>query len=296
MLKFWQPQHPSDARLLLAAEGELSRRPAARLQAHLRQCAACRERAQRLGAGVLEISRAYARELDHTLPDSTAARALLRAQLADEHTPVTSPATHHGWTYAAAGLAVAAGILAFVLYNPSQPVLANGGTLPNPLLTPGAIAPVSVEQICAAHNSTTTQPVPAALQRQVFREYGMSHARAADYEVDYLITPGLGGANDIRNLWPEPRFKAAWNAAAKDQLEDYLYHAVCNGNIPLAAAQSDIAFNWIAAYREYFHTGQPQLSSRRMSPQPGEPAFPPGTIVMTDWTLLHAAMDPLDAR
>jgi len=35
--------------------------------------------------------------------------------------------------------------------------------------------------------------VPVSLKQIVFAEYGMSNARPEDFEVDYLITPDLGG-------------------------------------------------------------------------------------------------------
>lgn len=75
--------------------------------------------------------------------------------------------------------------------------------------------------------------------------------------MDYLITPELGGATDIRNLWPEPYYDTAWNAHVKDQLEERLHEMVCRGDVDLATAQQDISKDWIAAYRKYFHTDQP---------------------------------------
>ena len=41
-----------------------------------------------------------------------------------------------------------------------------------------------------------------------------------EYELDYLITPELGGLADRRNLWPEPYGLRSWNAHAKDALEN----------------------------------------------------------------------------
>jgi len=32
---------------------------------------------------------------------------------------------------------------------------------------------------------------------------------------------------------------------------------VCSGSLPLQSAQRDIAGNWIAAYKRYFHTDRP---------------------------------------
>jgi hypothetical protein len=100
-------------------------------------------------------------------------------------------------------------------------------------------------------------PVSASLRQRVFGEYGIASSPLANYELDYLITPGLGGADDIRNPWPEPRYDTVWNSFVKDQLEEYLHHAVCGGRVSLPVAQHEIASNWIAAYKKYFHTDQP---------------------------------------
>jgi hypothetical protein len=67
----------------------------------------------------------------------------------------------------------------------------------------------------------------------------------------------LGGAEDIRNLWPQPYNNGVWNARIKDALEDLLRSKVCNGEIDLATAQSEIAQDWVAAYKKHFRTQQP---------------------------------------
>jgi hypothetical protein len=96
--------------------------------------------------------------------------------------------------------------------------------------------------------------VPVALQRKIFEEYGIPGAEPRAYEVDYLITPALGGADDIRNLWPQSNSSAVWNAQVKDALEEHLHKLVCEGSLDLVAAQKDISPDWIVAYRKYFHT------------------------------------------
>ena len=78
-----------------------------------------------------------------------------------------------------------------------------------------------------------------------------------DFEVDFLITPGLGGSNDIHNLWPERYYSTVWNASVKDELEDRLPEMVSNGELDLSTAQRDISTDWIVAYKKYFHTDRP---------------------------------------
>lgn len=98
--------------------------------------------------------------------------------------------------------------------------------------------------------------VSATIQKQVFAEYGIAAAEPWAYEVDYLVTPALGGADDLRNLWPHS-YSTVWNARVKDDLEDRLRSMVCDGSLDLAEAQHEIAANWIAVYKKYFHTEYP---------------------------------------
>jgi hypothetical protein len=129
-------------------------------------------------------------------------------------------------------------------------------TVPNPSLTPGATVLVSRGEVCRESN-TKNKAVPVALQRRVFDEYGIPAAEPSAYEVDYLITPALGGADDIHNLWPQSYTATVWNAQVKDALEDHLRDLVCDGQLDLATAQREIATNWIEAYKRYFHTDRP---------------------------------------
>ena len=98
---------------------------------------------------------------------------------------------------------------------------------------------------------------PVALQRRVFEQYGIRNAEPRSYEVDYLITPALGGADDIHNLWPHSYATPLWNAWVKDALEDKLRDMVCEGSLDLRQAQRDIAVNWIEAYKKFFHPDRP---------------------------------------
>jgi len=91
------------------------------------------------------------------------------------------------------------------------------------------------------------------------QEYGIANARPEDYEIDYLIAPRLGGTEDIHNLWPEPYRGRVWNAHVKDAPEERLHEMLCSGQLDLHTAQHDIATDWIAACKRYFHTKKPLL-------------------------------------
>jgi hypothetical protein len=134
--------------------------------------------------------------------------------------------------------------------------------LPRPALTPGATLPVTRADICVRGYSRKVRDVPQDVKRSVYRAYGIVRHAPGEYEVDHLISLELGGSNSVRNLWPESYRTRPWNARVKDQLENELHRRVCDGELDLGTAQRQIAGNWIAAYRYYFHTDGP-LSSRR---------------------------------
>jgi len=142
---------------------------------------------------------------------------------------------------------------------PPTPILATLriSDLPVTYLTPGVTRPVTSTELCESDNWRDTPKVPAAIKHVVLREYGAGYIADDDFELDYLITPELGGAMDAQNLWPERYTSATWNAHVKDDLEQLLRQLVCSGRLPLDSAQRDIARNWIAAYKRYFRTDRP---------------------------------------
>jgi hypothetical protein len=129
--------------------------------------------------------------------------------------------------------------------------------LPRTDLTPGATASITLQDICGSDRYGRTQPIPGSVHQAVFAQYGADYGRAAEYELDYLITPELGGVADPRNLWPQPFARTRWNAYVKDELERLLHQMVCEKRIELATAQREIASDWISAYKRYFKTESP---------------------------------------
>ncbi len=129
--------------------------------------------------------------------------------------------------------------------------------IPRMVLTPGATRAVTREEVCSEATAAMAPGVPETLKMRVFAEYGMSPATADEYEVDYLVTPELGGAQDIRNLWPQPYSATIWNAHVKDDLEGRLHSMVCSGQMDLATAQRELSSDWISAYKKYFHSEKP---------------------------------------
>jgi hypothetical protein len=252
--------HPSNQELLLAADGELSSRRAGRVQAHLSSCWHCRTRMQEIETTIAEFTHAF-EIADESIPPNDGPRALLKARLEEARN------TSRVWSWpgfrsaitALAILLIAFGTFIGLELRMRQRAHADYAALARPRisLTPGAIRIVTRDEICSADTAERARVVPASLKQKVFEEYGMSQAKADLFEVDYLVTPELGGAEDIRNLWPQPYEATLWNAHVKDALEDRLHEMVCSGEIDLATAQHDIATDWISAYKKYFHTDRP---------------------------------------
>jgi hypothetical protein len=147
-------------------------------------------------------------------------------------------------------------------------------SVPDSRLTPGATLLVSQPAVCSQANPNN-RTVPVSTQRKVFEEYGIAGADPRAYEVDYLVTPALGGADDIHNLWPHSYSATVWNAQVKDALEDRLREMVCDGSLDLTEAQREIAGNWISAYKKYFHTDEPLAEHRNAGRKPGGGAEAP---------------------
>jgi hypothetical protein len=246
--------HLSDPQLLMELEGELSRRAATKIGRHLAACGKCRARRRALEAMIADWTRLQRTAV--ALPSGDGPRALLRARIGRLGPPPAGPArgalAHGKLTLAACALIVLAA--AMVKHSSPRPVWA--AAVPDARLTPGATLRATRESVCAQPN-TKNRAVPVALRRKVFESYGLRDASPRDFEVDYLITPALGGADDIHNLWPQPYRSTVWNAEVKDALEDRLRDLVCGGALDLSEAQREIAADWIAAYKKYFHTDRP---------------------------------------
>ena len=137
------------------------------------------------------------------------------------------------------------------------------GLVPDHNLTPGATRNVTVSEVCTMAHEEVIAEVSNSLRQKVFQEYGIVNSHPDDYEIDYLIAPGLGGWKRSTIFGQNHTISAAWNAHVKDDLEEHLHQLVCAGNLDLSTAQHDIASDWIAAYKKYFHTDRPlSLRSR----------------------------------
>src|SRR5450432_696753 len=261
--------HIADDELVLALGAELPPRRERDVQLHLASCANCRARMEQLRNALATFSHAYLDSQEKHNPLSASSRVALKRRIAGESLE-TSPegprkfAGGLGWTavLAASTLAVIS-FFVFVRFSHREPTQETATEarfarpLPDAQLTPGAVRTVASREVCGSRPDPSTFQIPATLQNKVFQEYGMPDVPPENYEVDYLITPELGGADDIRNLWPEPYADTEWNAHVKDQLENYLRDQVCEGRMNLSTAQRDISVDWVSAYKKYLHTNSP---------------------------------------
>ena len=240
-------RHVSDGDLLLLEEdGTLSRRRRSAVRRHVAGCPRCAARRVELGAALAEVSTGC-RETPAAMSALHVARARLRIAI-EALPPSGSFAGWPAWT----GVAIAAAVVVVVAMlswpavdrgaapgrpGAGSPAPAGAGgqastglERPRQDLTPGSVLPVGVDDVCVT-GVTGVPSVAAQVPRQVFEAYGVDYRRAAEYELDFLITPELGGASDPRNLWPQPYRAGLWNAYVKDELERELQDLVCRGTL-----------------------------------------------------------------
>lgn len=127
---------------------------------------------------------------------------------------------------------------------------ASATELPNRVRTPGAVATSSTAVVCRPGHAHAVRNVSYRVRDAVYTAYGLPRGRRTPgggyvgprrgYVIDHLVPLELGGANDPRNLWPQPRAEAR----AKDRVEDTLHEAVCSGQMGLVDAQQRIVRDW----------------------------------------------------
>jgi hypothetical protein len=113
-----------------------------------------------------------------------------------------------------------------------------GADMPNPTLTPGVASGDVTQQnlgttLCVKGFASSVRNVSTATKHRVYAEYHIARAQQRRYVIDHLIPLEVGGANDVANLWPEPKAESK----VKDKLENLLHDDVCSGDLTLADAQ-----------------------------------------------------------
>jgi hypothetical protein len=134
-------------------------------------------------------------------------------------------------------------------------------TLQDPAKTPGVTRKLTKKTICATKWGLDKRFVTAKMKLSVYHDYGLSGPRddacvedkhGRKCEVDHLIPRSLGGADDVKNLWPQPFGTHPWNASRKDRLEVRVSKEVCKGHLTLARARKMMKTDYRKAYLHYF--------------------------------------------
>jgi len=123
-----------------------------------------------------------------------------------------------------------------------------GALLNDVTVTPGAVRTTDAKAVCGGGSTKQFRHTTEAMKNRVYAQYGAKKKPGICCEVDHLISLELGGADDVKNLWPQP-YEPRPGAHEKDAVENWLHREVCSGRIPLAKAQHDIATDWFAVYQ-----------------------------------------------
>jgi hypothetical protein len=119
---------------------------------------------------------------------------------------------------------------------------------------------LSKQKICSIKWGKDERHVTDAMKQEVFALYAYTGyddprcvpAGKRTCEIDHLISRELGGADEVRNLWPQAYGTSPWNAVLKDKLENRLHNEICAGRITLKAARAMLVQDWREAYKKYY--------------------------------------------
>jgi hypothetical protein len=128
----------------------------------------------------------------------------------------------------------------------------HGTVLLNDLtVTPGEVRTTGKAAVCS-EKTPQFRNTTEKMKNEVYAEYGVERDKGickGGCEVDHLVSLEIGGADTVKNLWPQPsQPKPGFHE--KDILENWLHKQVCAGKMDLAEAQAKIRTDWYAEYLE----------------------------------------------
>lgn len=100
-------------------------------------------------------------------------------------------------------------------------------------LPPGAVRSLTHQQVCGIKWGLDVRHVTRKMRQEVAKRDGVSWSHRHRYVVDHLVPRQLAGADDLANLWMQPKRQAK----KKDVVEMRLHKAVCAGQLSLTDAQ-----------------------------------------------------------
>ena len=253
--------HVTDRELMSHLDGELTEPRRTVVNRHLDICDECNAKHAAMASTMKAVCDEHRSLTDQSFTNSARARLESRlAHMAAEPVRQWLPPASAFAVAAVALIVATAAVYVQRSHSPASLTARQGLVLPVSSITPGATADVTVDQLCSG--ATDARPITVAMRAQVLSAYGVQDVPSDQYELDYLITPELGGATDVRNLWPQGYGSPIWNARVKDELEELLPRLVCSHQLDLTTAQRDMAADWIAAYKKYFKTDVPLEAHR----------------------------------
>ncbi|HVF69993.1 MAG TPA: hypothetical protein VM940_00110 [Chthoniobacterales bacterium] len=131
--------------------------------------------------------------------------------------------------------------LAATILTAAAPGHAQSPLLPNPKLTPGRVAATEEDR----------GGVTPAIEQKLFKRYRLPWARRAEFKIDHLIPPELGGAATVDNLWPQSLRAKPYGPDRKELLAEVLLAKVRSGKMTIAQAQEEIRRDWIDAFIDH---------------------------------------------
>lgn len=118
---------------------------------------------------------------------------------------------------------------------------------PDPIMTPGEADDVPPLVFCN-HTTKERRHPPRDANEVVGKAYNVPPIEIGSrYQLDHLIPLSIGGANTLRNLWPQPMEEAY----LKDDCDRGIQTLVCSGKVSLAEARKAIAEDWVLACRRW---------------------------------------------
>ena len=135
-------------------------------------------------------------------------------------------------------------LLAFIIpfFHLAAPAPTTGDIfLPNPKLTPGRVIKRDKDR----------SGVTLAMEQKVFARYRIVWTRRAEFRIDHLIPPELGGADTIDNLWPHSLRARPYGPDRKQLLTRFLLEKIAQRQMTEAQAQELIRRDWVDAFVDY---------------------------------------------
>jgi hypothetical protein len=110
--------------------------------------------------------------------------------------------------------------LALILIVATPSPAKDWAIVPDPTLTPGAVRTTNLGDVCAL-DTRELRHWSRERDDRILSEYGLPTGPLPNFEIDHLTPLCLGGADDDRDLWPQPRqsIEPEWYAERKDDLE-----------------------------------------------------------------------------